>query len=40
MIGAVTTAYKMLGKHGFADIMQNSHTGENRYTNVFLMRMN
>lgn len=25
---AVTTAYKMLSKHGFADIMQNSNTGE------------
>lgn len=28
MIQAVTTAYKMLSKHGFADIMQNSNTGE------------
>ena len=28
MIQAVTSAYKMLSKHGFADIMQNSNTGE------------
>ena len=28
MIQAVTSAYKMLSKHGFADIMQNSSTGE------------
>jgi hypothetical protein len=28
MITAVTSAYKMLSKHGFADIMQNSLTGE------------
>lgn len=28
MIRAVTSAYKMLSKHGFADIMQNSSTGE------------
>lgn len=36
MIGAVTTAYKMLSKHGFADIMQNSDTGEKSlHTNAF-----
>lgn len=36
MSGAVTTAYKMLGKHGFADIMQNGHTGEKSlHTNAF-----
>jgi len=28
MIPAVTTAYKTLSKHGFADVMQNSITGE------------
>jgi len=28
MITAVTSAYKMVSKHGFADIMQNSITGE------------
>jgi len=28
MIRAVTSAYKMLSKHGFADIMQNTNTGE------------
>ncbi|MEO7530145.1 MAG: SET domain-containing protein-lysine N-methyltransferase [Sediminibacterium sp.] len=28
MITAVTSTYKMLSKHGFADIMQNSMTGE------------
>src|ERR1700709_1125500 len=28
MIKAITTAYAMLSKHGFADIMQNSGTGE------------
>jgi hypothetical protein len=28
MIRAVTSAYQMLSKHGFADIMQNSNTGE------------
>lgn len=28
MINAITSAYKMLSKHGFADIMQNSLTGE------------
>ncbi len=28
MIRAVTSAYEMISKHGFADIMQNSHTGE------------
>ncbi len=28
MIKALTTAYTMLSKHGFADIMQNSVTGE------------
>ncbi|MEO8172833.1 MAG: SET domain-containing protein-lysine N-methyltransferase [Sediminibacterium sp.] len=28
MITAVTSAYKMVSKHGFADIMQNSLTGE------------
>jgi len=28
MITAITSAYKMISKHGFADIMQNSSTGE------------
>ena len=28
MINSVTSAYKMLSKHGFADIMQNGITGE------------
>jgi hypothetical protein len=28
MIPALTSAYKMLSKHGFADIMQNGDTGE------------
>lgn len=28
MIGPVTAAYKMLSKQGFADIMQNTQTGE------------
>jgi hypothetical protein len=28
MITAVTSAYKMVSKHGFADIMQNGVTGE------------
>lgn len=28
MIAALTTAYKMVSKHGFADIMQNGLTGE------------
>ena len=28
MITAITSAYKMLSKHGFADIMQNAVTGE------------
>lgn len=28
MIRAITTAYKMLSKHGIADIMQNTGTGE------------
>ena len=28
MIRAVTSAYQMLSKHGFADIMQNNDTGE------------
>jgi hypothetical protein len=28
MITAITSAYKMLSKHGFADIMQNTITGE------------
>ncbi|MCW3088244.1 MAG: hypothetical protein JWQ78_1630 [Sediminibacterium sp.] len=28
MIRAVTSAYQMLSKHGFADIMQNTNTGE------------
>ena len=28
MITAITSAYKMLSKHGFADIMQNAATGE------------
>ena len=28
MINAITSAYKMMSKHGFADIMQNSVTGE------------
>lgn len=28
MITAITSAYKMLSKHGFADIMQNGSTGE------------
>ncbi len=28
MITAVTSAYKMVSKHGFADIMQNGITGE------------
>ena len=28
MIRAVTSAYQMLSKHGFADIMQNNNTGE------------
>lgn len=28
MITAITTAYRMVSKHGFADVMQNAHTGE------------
>ena len=28
MIQAITSSYKMISKHGFADIMQNSTTGE------------
>jgi hypothetical protein len=28
MIRAITTAFQMLSKHGFADIMQNNHSGE------------
>lgn len=28
MIPAVTSAYEMVSKHGFADIMQNSNSGE------------
>lgn len=28
MMAALTTAYKMVSKHGFADIMQNGLTGE------------